>query len=193
MVIPATTTTDSNMSGDTDTSNDDSTTSTVSNRITQTLSRITTNVRRHYFEEGYIPGTTPVAQIGLYFLALFGVLAFFTFAFDPLVHIFFAAAILSFVIGVVAHLTLWVAGIVYRNGFINPAIFTVKLGIGVTSMCIVGGFLLYGWVIPLVLGIAAYTQLPPFAADVIAPFAIVIAVAFAFAWYSKGMSKIEGI
>ena len=152
---------------------------------------ISNSLWKYYFtNRGY--GESPLIVASVTGLFGFGFLGFLTMAFNTVATTFGILAITSFVGCVALHFTLWVTGAIYQHGIIKCA---ENLAFAITAICvvgIVGGFLLYGWFIPLTAAAAWYsTTVPSPFNEIFAPIFTICMITIALAWCWKGMSYLD--
>lgn len=161
----------------------------VLNSALATVVALLSSVWSHYFGPGYTVQESPLVNLSLWIPAAMlgvGVLLAGVFPFE----LTLLGAIFVFLAFTACHLVLWVLGAFYRNGILS-SVWKALIFVGVLiGAVIVGGFLLFGWVIPAAFlfwfgSVYVPTALMP-------PFVIGV-LALCFAWYAKGMGMIEGV
>lgn len=160
--------------------------------ITRIPRTIASPVRDHYFTEGATYKESPVTTAGLIGVFLGAALAFFTMAFDTIAGLLFFGGFAWFAACFVLHVVLWILGNFYRHGILSSlakgAFFTVVV---VAGLAVIAVFL-FGWVVPVMLFGTVYgVFVPEPFQSILLPFAMILMLGTAFAWYSKGLNYID--
>lgn len=140
----------------------------------------------HYFtHKGDVTKESPLIVGSILIPAALLVVGFFISGATPsYATILAGAAFVTFIALTILHFALWIIGSIYRDGFLS-SVRTAGVFIGASiALIVIGGFLLYGWFIPLALALPFLAQHTP---PVLIPFLIVGVIAVALTWYTKGL------
>lgn len=167
----------------------------ASKEFSKILKSGTGKIHRYYFSKGLTTKESPLISISLYglFAALF--LSFLISGLSPNSSLLLALSGLGwFSFFTILHIFLWFVGSIYRVGvheFISTGIMIIGMAL---LLIIVGGFILFGWSIPLFGFIIAYHNfVPEPLASWLKPLMIIFIIIFALVWYSIGISYFDKV
>lgn len=97
------------------------------------------------------------------------------------------AAVSWFTFFILLHLVLWVLGSFYQHGLVKPFFVAGMFIVGLLSIAVILGVLLYGWIVPAFLMVNLFEMIPAPYSSWLAPLFVLFLVIFAISWYAMGM------